>query len=71
MSPVNTLGKDWTGIRVFFWSSDAQIRYGTVVDAMRLEDGTQVLAIKTDHGETVSLPAAGVSLVTSTPPTQP
>jgi len=60
---MEKLDKDWNGTRVFFWASDAQIRYGTVLDATRLKDGTQVLNIKPDDGEPVFLPAAGVTLV--------
>jgi len=51
------------GIRVFFWTSNARVKYGTVLNSTDLKDGTQVLTIKPDDGETVSLPAAGVTIV--------
>lgn len=31
-------GKHWTGTRVFFWGSDSQIRYGTVLGSSRMMD---------------------------------
>ncbi|KAF8060945.1 hypothetical protein FPV67DRAFT_314619 [Lyophyllum atratum] len=58
---MEKIDKDWNGTRVFFWASDAQIRYGTVLDTTRLIDGTQVLSIKPDNGEQVSLPWRHIS----------
>ena len=31
-------GKHWTGTRVFYWGSDAQVRYGTVLESTRMDD---------------------------------
>ncbi|EDR05303.1 uncharacterized protein LACBIDRAFT_303084 [Laccaria bicolor S238N-H82] len=52
-----------TGTRVFYWCSTGPIIYATVQSSRRLPDGTQLLVIKDDNGETVTLPAAGVTLV--------
>ncbi|EDR10976.1 uncharacterized protein LACBIDRAFT_316028 [Laccaria bicolor S238N-H82] len=51
------------GTRVFYWCSTGPIIYATVQSSSRLPDGTQLLVIKDDNGETVTLPAAGVTLV--------
>jgi len=55
--------KDWAGTKVFFWGSDSQVRYGTVLESTRMKDGTQVFSIKPDQGPQISLPAAGVTVV--------
>ncbi|KIK06588.1 hypothetical protein K443DRAFT_674247 [Laccaria amethystina LaAM-08-1] len=52
------------GTRVFYWSSIGQIIYATVQSSSRLPDGTQLLLIKDDAGEVVTLPAAGVNIAT-------
>ncbi|KAL4269423.1 Hypervirulence associated protein TUDOR domain-containing protein [Pleurotus pulmonarius] len=52
------------GSRVFFWGTNSQVVYGTVVSVSIQSDGTQVLQIKDDSGHTHSLPAGGVTKVT-------
>ncbi|TFK76590.1 hypothetical protein BDN72DRAFT_891621 [Pluteus cervinus] len=52
------------GTRVFFWGANAQIVYGVVQSTSRLPDGTQVLVILDQSGQTLSLPAASVTKVT-------
>ncbi|KAF9501230.1 hypothetical protein BDN71DRAFT_1501513 [Pleurotus eryngii] len=44
------------GSRVFFWGTNSQVVYGTVVSVSVQSDGTQVLQIKDDSGHTHSLP---------------
>ncbi|EDR11782.1 uncharacterized protein LACBIDRAFT_313536 [Laccaria bicolor S238N-H82] len=51
------------GTRVFYWCSTGPIIYATVLSSSRLPDGTQLLKIKDDYGELITLPAAGVTLV--------
>lgn len=64
-------GKHWTGTRVFFWGFDSRVRYGTVLEATRIADGTQVFSIKPDQGPQISLPAAGVTVVEEDSTSQP
>jgi len=55
--------RNWTGVRVFIWDMNSQILYGTVQEARRLNDGTQVVAILDDTGRVLNLPLAAVTVV--------
>ncbi|KAF8184881.1 hypothetical protein K438DRAFT_1974098 [Mycena galopus ATCC 62051] len=49
------------GTRVFFWSGSGATVYGTVQNVQRANDGTLIVAIQTDAGTQISLPAASVN----------
>ncbi|KIM49262.1 hypothetical protein M413DRAFT_21514 [Hebeloma cylindrosporum] len=53
------------GTRVFFWTSNGDIEYASVVSSSRLPDGTQILVLKLESADkTATLPASGVTKVT-------
>jgi len=54
---------NWVGVRVFIWDTNAKVVYGTIEDARRLPDGTQVVDIRADNGQTIKLPLAAVNIV--------
>ncbi|KAK0492411.1 hypothetical protein EDD18DRAFT_1334396 [Armillaria luteobubalina] len=49
------------GSRVFFYDSAGCLTRGVVQSTSRMTDGTLMIVIKRDSGQTVTLPAAGVS----------
>jgi len=49
------LGK---GTRVFFWTAEGDIKYGTVASTSRMEDETDIANLVVDGGENVCLPIA-------------
>ncbi|KAK0472573.1 hypothetical protein IW261DRAFT_1507132 [Armillaria novae-zelandiae] len=49
------------GSRVFFYDSAGRLARGVIESTSRTADGTLLIVIKRDSGETVTLPAAGVS----------
>ncbi|KAK0222412.1 hypothetical protein IW262DRAFT_1494009 [Armillaria fumosa] len=49
------------GSRVFFYDSAGHLTRGVVQSTSRMADGTLMIVIKRDSGETVTLPAAGIS----------
>jgi len=55
----------WNGLDVFFWDASATAVYGTVVGNSTGHDGTRLLVIRTQTGQCVSLPPAGVTVVTN------
>ncbi|KAJ6547062.1 hypothetical protein B0H19DRAFT_1266017 [Mycena capillaripes] len=52
------------GTRVFYWNGAGQTVYGTVQQVARTADGTIVVNIRTDSGQTVALPASSVTKYT-------
>ncbi|KAJ7776082.1 hypothetical protein B0H14DRAFT_2964256 [Mycena olivaceomarginata] len=52
------------GTRVFYWNGAGQTVYGTVKQMAHTGDGTMVVNIRNDNGETVDLPASSVHKVT-------
>ncbi|KIL70609.1 hypothetical protein M378DRAFT_6567 [Amanita muscaria Koide BX008] len=69
-SPPNKMNEaHWNGSRVYFFDRSNKTIYGTVVDS-NTREGTRLLVIRTEAGECISLPAAGVTLISdgSAPP---
>ncbi|KAJ7772765.1 hypothetical protein B0H14DRAFT_2966136 [Mycena olivaceomarginata] len=52
------------GTRVFYWNGAEQTVYGTVKQVAQTGDGTMVVNICNDNGESVDLPASSVHKVT-------
>ncbi|KAK0201353.1 hypothetical protein DFS33DRAFT_1346519 [Desarmillaria ectypa] len=48
------------GTRVYFYDSNGQIVKGVVESTTRMADGTQMLRIKRDNGNNITLPSASV-----------
>ncbi|KAJ7875156.1 hypothetical protein B0H14DRAFT_2716656 [Mycena olivaceomarginata] len=46
------------GTRVFYWNGAGQTVYGTVEQVAHMEDGSMVVNIRDDNGQTVGLPYA-------------
>ncbi|KAJ7757857.1 hypothetical protein B0H14DRAFT_2976362 [Mycena olivaceomarginata] len=46
------------GTRVFYWNGAGQTVYGTVQQVAHMEDGSMVVNIRDDNGQTVGLPAS-------------
>ncbi|KAJ7856850.1 hypothetical protein B0H14DRAFT_2752241, partial [Mycena olivaceomarginata] len=52
--------------RVFYWNGAGQMVYGMVQQVAHMEDGSMVVNIRDDNGQTVGLPASSVQKVTWT-----
>ncbi|KAF8169673.1 hypothetical protein K438DRAFT_2023241 [Mycena galopus ATCC 62051] len=51
------------GTRVFYWNNAGQAVYATVEAVQRKQDGTVVVSLKLDDGQSISLPAKSVTKV--------
>ncbi|KAK7002190.1 hypothetical protein R3P38DRAFT_3367463 [Favolaschia claudopus] len=52
-----------TGTRVFYWNSAGQTVYATVQSVETTKDGTVIVSLKEDTGNTILLPAKSVTKV--------
>ncbi|KAJ7232648.1 hypothetical protein B0H12DRAFT_1145032 [Mycena haematopus] len=52
-----------TGTRVYFWNNAGKVVYATVEEVATKPDGTVVVSLKDDSGQTISLPAKSVTKV--------
>ncbi|TFK29802.1 hypothetical protein FA15DRAFT_581043, partial [Coprinopsis marcescibilis] len=50
------------GTRVLFWTATGQYVYATVRSSTRLQDGTQLLQLRTDDNRDMTLPCVAHSI---------